>query len=393
MVQKILSFAIVLLLFGFSENETEPVWYKGNLHTHSYWSDGDEFPEMIMAWYKSQGYQFVGLSDHNTVADGEKWVKVIKSKAYEDGFQKYLNTYGEKWVTYKVDSGRTHVKLKTYDEYRKLFEDSNFLILKSEEITDRFEGKPIHMNATNIQSLINPQGGTSVLDVMQRNVDAVLKQRSETGKPIMPHINHPNFYYAISTEDMINLKGERFFEVYNGHPLVHNYGDSTRPGTEQMWDQINMAYLRQGKPLMYGLATDDSHNYHMFGGAYSNAGRGWVMVQAEALNAESLIHAMEAGSFYSSTGVTLSRVRFDKNRIELKVKAEKGITYKIEFIGVVRNSSEAKVLQRVGGPSASFKLTKDHMFVRARVTSSKLKENPFEDGDYEMAWTQPMIPK
>ena len=27
-------------------------WYKGNLHTHSYWSDGDEFPEMIMNWYK-----------------------------------------------------------------------------------------------------------------------------------------------------------------------------------------------------------------------------------------------------------------------------------------------------------------------------------------------------
>ncbi|NND80278.1 MAG: histidinol-phosphatase, partial [Maribacter sp.] len=26
-------------------------WFKGNLHTHSYWSDGDEFPEVIMEWY------------------------------------------------------------------------------------------------------------------------------------------------------------------------------------------------------------------------------------------------------------------------------------------------------------------------------------------------------
>ena len=31
-------------------------WYKGNLHTHSLWSDGNDFPEMICQWYKSHGY-------------------------------------------------------------------------------------------------------------------------------------------------------------------------------------------------------------------------------------------------------------------------------------------------------------------------------------------------
>ena len=45
-------------------------WYKGNLHTHSYWSDGDEFPEMITDWYKSAGYHFMALSDHNILAEG-----------------------------------------------------------------------------------------------------------------------------------------------------------------------------------------------------------------------------------------------------------------------------------------------------------------------------------
>ena len=33
-------------------------WWKGNLHTHSLWSDGDDFPEMIMDGYKSRGWQF-----------------------------------------------------------------------------------------------------------------------------------------------------------------------------------------------------------------------------------------------------------------------------------------------------------------------------------------------
>jgi len=44
-------------------------WYKGNLNTHSYWSDGDDFPEMIMDWYKNHGYHFVSLSDHNILAE------------------------------------------------------------------------------------------------------------------------------------------------------------------------------------------------------------------------------------------------------------------------------------------------------------------------------------
>ena len=27
-------------------------WWKGNIHTHSLWSDGNDFPEMIADWYK-----------------------------------------------------------------------------------------------------------------------------------------------------------------------------------------------------------------------------------------------------------------------------------------------------------------------------------------------------
>src|SRR5687768_16599984 len=94
------------------ENDTRK-WYKGNLHTHSYWSDGDEYPEMIMDWYKTGGYDFVALTDHNILAEGEKWIVVRKGKVYEEGFQKYLDKYGEQWVTYKRDTGRIQVKLKT----------------------------------------------------------------------------------------------------------------------------------------------------------------------------------------------------------------------------------------------------------------------------------------
>jgi predicted metal-dependent phosphoesterase TrpH len=374
------------------DEKAEVRWYKGNLHTHSYWSDGDEYPEMIMDWYKTNGYHFVALSDHNILADSDKWIKVIDSKMYQDGFEKYLDKYGEPWVKFNVDSGRTHVKLKTYLEYKYLFEDENFLIIKSEEITSRLDGKQIHMNATNVQSLILPQSGKSVTEVMQLNVDAVLKQRQETGIPMFPHINHPNFYFSITPQDIIDLKGEQFFEVYNGHPLVHNYGDSTRPGTEQMWDVINLAYLKKGQPLLYGLATDDSHNYHQFGAAYSNAGRGWVMVLADSLNPSSLIRAMEAGQFYASTGVTLEQVTVNDKELTIEIKTEPDVTYEIEFIGATKNDTQTRVLKTTRNTKSSIQITPDHLFVRARVTSSRLKPNPFQEGDHEMAWTQPVKP-
>jgi hypothetical protein len=368
-------------------------WFKGNLHTHSYWSDGDEYPEMIMDWYKSHGYSFVALSDHNILAEEEKWIKVVNSRMYEEGFEKYRQKYGDQWVVHKTDSGRILVKLKTYNEYKPLFEDQNYLIIQSEEISDRYGNKPIHINATNIQKRIEPQGGESVTEVMQHTVDAVLAQRKETGIPMIPHINHPNFFYGVSVQDIIDLHGERFFEVYNGHPMVKNYGDSLHPGTEQMWDMINIAYSKKNQPLLYGLATDDSHNYHQFGSAYSNAGRGWIMVHADSLRPSSLIAAMEEGEFYATTGVTLEEVKFENNALSISVQPEGTVKYTIEFIGVAQGEEESKVLQSFSGTTASFGVSNNYLFVRARITSDKKKTNPFQEGEFEMAWSQPVVNK
>ncbi len=392
---------LLLLLFitngckkdkAISKENPVPKWYRGNLHTHSYWSDGDEFPEVILDWYKARDYQFIALSDHNILAEGEKWIEISEDSVYQRAFQNYLENYGSDWVEHKIDSGRTLVRLKTYEEYKgHAEEEGKFLIIPSEEITDSFENKPLHMNATNIQNKIEPQGGSSVLQVLQNNIDQVIKQRQETGVPIMPHINHPNFHYAIDLNDMIALNGERFFEVYNGHPMVHNMGDSVHISTEEMWDLINISYLEKEKPILYGLATDDSHHYHKKGSEWSNAGRGWVMVQTDSLSAISLIDAMESGDFYASTGVSLKKVEYAKNKLSIEVLEEMGITYTITFIGCKKGRSQPEEFISTKGTRADFELTDDVLFVRCRITSSKLQDNPIEDILYEMAWTQPVL--
>ena len=40
-------------------------WYKGNIHTHTTESDGDEDPHKVVRWYRRHGYDFLVLSDHN----------------------------------------------------------------------------------------------------------------------------------------------------------------------------------------------------------------------------------------------------------------------------------------------------------------------------------------
>jgi hypothetical protein len=331
----------------------------------------------------------VALSDHNILAQGEKWKLIPKSKVHREGFEKYLNKYGKDWVNYTVDTGRTHVKLKTLAEYRGRFEDDNFLIIQSEELTETFEDKQVHMNATNVQRVIRPQGGNTLQEVMQRNLDAIAQQRKDTGIPIMQHLNHPNFYFSITAKNIIGLQGERFFEVYNGHPLVHNYGDDSHQGTEPIWDEVNIAYAEQGKPLLFGLATDDSHNYHIFGPTQSNSGRGWVMVKSESLTPGALITAMEEGKFYASTGVVLNDTYVKDNILYVDVKPEAGVKYKIEFIGAKKGSDFARVQSSQKGTTAQFSITRDFLFVRAKITSNKRRTNPLAEDENEAAWVQP----
>ena len=52
-------------------NKSDARWYKGNLHTHTLWSDGDAPPEVTVSWYKNHGYDFLTLSDHNILSVGE----------------------------------------------------------------------------------------------------------------------------------------------------------------------------------------------------------------------------------------------------------------------------------------------------------------------------------
>ncbi|MCA9066754.1 MAG: hypothetical protein KDA96_26985 [Planctomycetaceae bacterium] len=393
-------------------------WYRGNMHTHSLWSDGDDYPEMIAAWYRDHNYQFLVFTDHNIVHNRERWVAIETSQGGLPAFDKYVSKFGGDWVRTRVDGTVRQVRLRTFDEtFEKLAVPHEFLLIQGEEITDAFHGRPIHLCATNTSELIPPAGGDSMVDVMQKNIDLARARRERTGEKTLVHLNHPNFHFSVTAEELTRVVGENFFEVYNGHPSVHNKGDQTHASTERMWDIVNTLRLKDlDLPLMYGVATDDGHSYHVSQpGVKAQPGRGWVVVLADRLAPDALVTALEAGRFYSSSGVRLEEIQFDGKTLRVKVSPDDDVTYRIDFIGTKKNvDTEGKpasddpkqaehmtriyseelgqVLESASGTEATYELTGEELYVRAVVTSSRPHPNPSEKGDFEQAWIQPVTP-
>ncbi len=300
-------------------------WYKGNTHTHTLNSDGDSTPDEVVRWYREHAYQFLVLTDHNflTSVDG-------------------LNAlHGA---------------------------DEQFLAIRGEEVTDNFGNKPIHVNGINLSRVVEPQGGKSVLETLQRNIDAI---RAASG---VPHINHPNFRWAITADELNQVQNNKLFEIYNGHPQVNNVGGGGAPGLEEVWDQI----LSSGK-LLYGIAVDDAHHFKRpWDRNSARPGRGWVMVRTDQLSVPKILDALESGEFYASTGVELQDYHVDEKSMTITLKQAGDSKYRVQFIG-----TGGRILSEANSSPARYEFRGNEVYVRAKIV----------DSNGGLAWTQPVFIK
>jgi hypothetical protein len=375
---------------------------------------------MIADWYKRQGYHFLTLSDHNLLSEGERWIDIPQGIGTRDlAVKKYVERFGSAWVERRKkakDDKIEQVRLKPLAEFRSILEEAGkYLLIPGEEITHKFAKNPVHMNAINLRDAITPSDGSSVSETIVVNLRAVEEQRKKKGWKTIAFLNHPNWGFGVKAEDMLTEE-LKYFEIFNGHPGVKNYGDATHVSCERMWD-IALA-LRLGKhklPILYGMATDDAHSYHSYGVGKSNPGRGWIMVRAHFLTAESITRAIEAGDYYCSTGVVLKSVARKAESLALAIQAEPGVTYSTQFIATLKdtkltseprldkegkpldvtrnyNAEVGKVVAESDSLTPSYALTGKELYVRAKVISTKAHPNPFQKGDVEVAWTQPVVP-
>jgi hypothetical protein len=286
------------------------VWLKGNLHTHTTESDGDSTPVEMASWYREHGYDFLAITDH--------------------------------------------------DKLTKIDAPEGLVLIPAEEVTDRLNGKSLHVNAIGIERVVAIQGGKTNVEVLQRDVDAV---RAAGGIAL---VNHPNFGWAFGADELLQVKNFVLLEIASGHPYVNMYGP---PSEEAIWDRL----LSKGRRV-WGVAVDDSHHLKRpWDTDVALPGKAWVVVHAER-DAKSIVAALERGEFYSSTGVELEEI----SGTRVKVKEKNRAHYRIQFIG-----SGGRVLQETQGLTATYAIRGDEVYVRAKVI----------DSNGRAAWGQPQFVK
>jgi len=441
-------FAGILLsttLFATAQN-----WYRGSLHGHSYWSDGNTFPELAVQEYKSNGYQFMCLSDHNTFqTDTNAWKEIKDSKSnIPANIALMEKTFGPDSVitksatkTTKVPLGEgkmklvekeviTHIKLKPFDELAKQFDEpEKFLMMPGHEINKSAGGRTLHSNGLNIRTSQPFIQKDTVPEAIQAQLDGLAKIAEESKTPNLLMLNHPAWpFYDIDPEMLAEVKDLHLYELCNvsAAPAAHDI--SNRLWTcESFFDILTTLRLKKGWEPVYGTASDDVHNYAPdrkptdINKCYPR--QGWVVVRAKELNNNALIEALKKGDFYASTGVTLDTLNFnpETKTLSIKVKPEAGVTYTIRFNGsprdvnIVPQETEetaqlkkdtkkrtvrvyekrlGQVLHTVEGTEASYTLKETDLYVRATITSSK-QALPPEDYEpvFETAWTQPCFVK
>lgn len=300
-------------------------WYKGNTHTHTLNSDGDSTPDEVVRWYREHNYQFLVLTDHNFLTS----VDAINALHGANG---------------------------------------KFLVIAGEEVSDLLAKKQIHVNGLGIETQIDPQGGDTVAMILQRNIDAV------RGAHGVPHVNHPNFEWAVTADDLKKVERYRLLEIYNGHPLVNDEGGGGKPSVEAVWDIL----LTAGKRI-YAIAVDDAHTFKDLGNPnVAGPGRGWVVVRAPKLDPAAILGALEQGEFYASTGVELRDVVATTSDLTISIRVRGDTKFTTQFI-----SDGGSVLATSGENPARYVFRGDEAYVRAKVI----------DSNGRIAWVQPVFRK
>jgi hypothetical protein len=296
-------------------------WLKGNTHTHTRYSDGDSPPETVVDWYEAHGYDFLFLTDHNVLIPDDHLAKLQRE---------------------------------------------TLPVWQGEEVTMA----AVHVNGLGVQEqIVPPWPGKSMFEAeVKESHSERLRWALEriAAQGAVAHVNHPNYLFTLSIDDLLAAGDVGLVEVANGHNAVHNEGDETHPSTEVIWDALLTA---GGK--VWGVASDDAHHFQVWGENYSNPGRGWLRVEAESVRMAEVLESLRDGRFYASSGLELAAYEASNTELSLELAGDDAT---IELIG-----QGGAVLDQTIASRARFALTAAGPYVRVRATAP----------DGRQLWTQP----
>jgi len=319
------------------------VWLKGSTHVHARPSGDSATPiPEVLRWYEQRKYDFIVLTDHNRVSELDATGSTSGASTLRPPGDRGLIVFAGIELTHNPSNC-----LPAGDASGKCRIHVNLL-----GATGRTNGKIVWANRKTSERLAK--------------YDAAISTQNLLGG--LAQINHPNWFWGMNGDLLAALsrRGFSLVEISNVAFPEWNRGDPDHPNMDEVWD----AALVQGATI-WGVASDDAHDYSGLAGASYPAGGGWIAVKA-VREPQAILASIAAGRFYASTGVVLARAEVDAGELVVEVAAGEQGTYTIELI---ENGSR---VARIQGRTARRPVPMTG-YLRAVVTR----------GDGKQAWVQP----
>jgi predicted metal-dependent phosphoesterase TrpH len=192
--------------------------------------------------------------------------------------------------------------------------------------------------------------------------EVVRNLRAAGGLVIMAH----PYWSGQMSRDLLELKGCIGLEIYNGGCEV----DDAKGFSIVHWDDL----LAAGRRL-WGLAVDDAH----WRDGDHDAGLGWVWVKAPDLTQKAILHSLEEGLFYASSGPRIYDLLPDVAAGEVHVQCSPAAL--IDFVGNGKYSRRFTALPGEVLTEASYRLRKGQQYVRVAC----------QDTRGRWAWSNPIF--
>lgn len=308
-------------------DENKP-FYKANLHCHSTYSDGKYTVEEIKDAYKKRGYSIVAFTDHehlidNSRLDDEDFLTITSCEVA-------IKEFPEQSTLVNFDMRVCHLNFYALNQHN--------------DITPCYEKVYDHYVTDEIRDLVKYESEYHRI-YSAAGINEIIRIAKEQG--FIVSYNHPTWSLE-NAADYLHYEGMFAVEIYN----TSCYRPGARPDDEHVFDDL----LRAGKKV-FCTAADDNHTYN---GAFG----GWVCINADKLEYDTVMTALQKGDFYASTGPQIFSLVQDGNEVEIK-------TSPCKKIGVVthgRRTPCKSAPENETLTTARFKLLDSDKYFRIRVT-------------------------
>ena len=258
--------------------------YKGNLHTHSTYSDGSvTYPETIIEHY-NQGYDFLAMADHGVT--GRAWNErqpLIPLYLYQ-----YIIGYKQTHLTDEQFEGITGGSYPLYDG-----------TIRGEGmtcVTGANELNYINITKSHVNGYFLPDGVGNGFEGGENGHEIAVAFVEKNGG--LSQINHPGDWIGYeSVDEASNPEHVRYFsEIILKYDSclgfeIFNLHNNTEPYNRILWDNMLMYTLPYGRTF-WGFANNDSHNF-------SEIDSSFMVFAMEENNVDNIKQAMINGNFFS----------------------------------------------------------------------------------------------